>query len=284
MLRFFPFFLLLLIWSGIAAGWTRRLRQQRLWTAWQKLRRPPEERAQERFDPRSVADLPELAQRFLLHALAPGAPLATSVELTMTGKIALKSGAKKLPFRARQVLRHGEGESGLIWRAQVGSGALHFSGWDRYTEGEGAMRWYLFGVLPLVRAAGPDIDRSAAGRVALELAPFLPAALLPQRGARWEAIDTDRVRVHLRIGDEACAPELTLGPDGRLLAVEMDRWDPDGVAPGEAGFVRWRADAMDEQGTFGGCTLPVTVHITKRAGTPDAYSFFEARISEAVYR
>jgi hypothetical protein len=284
MLRILTVVFLLLLF-GIAGAWGLRWRQERrLAVLWEGLR-APSTAAVERFDPDSITDLPAPAQRFLNHALAPGTGLAETVELTMTGRIALQPGAEKLSFRAQQILTLSPaGQGGLIWRAWVGSGVMRFAGWDRYAAGEGAMRWYLAGVVPIVRAEGVDITRSAAGRVALEVATFLPTALLPQRGARWEAVDEERVRVHLTVGEEALAPLLTIAPEGHLVHLEMDRWDPDGVAPGQPGFVRWAADGMETVGTFEGLTLPTTLRVTKRAGTAEAFSFFEARITGAAVR
>jgi hypothetical protein len=61
------------------------------------------------------------------------------------------------------------------------------SGFDQYVAGQGQMRWRLLRLLPMVQAQGPDLSRSAAGRVVGE-AIWLPTALLPRLGAvfqRW---------------------------------------------------------------------------------------------------
>jgi hypothetical protein len=67
--------------------------------------------------------------------------------------------------------------SGFEWTARAG-GVL--SGFDRYADGRVEMRWKLFGLLPVMRAAGPDVTRSAAGRAAAETI-WLPTTLLPPR-------------------------------------------------------------------------------------------------------
>ena len=48
--------------------------------------------AAETFDPAATMGLPEPAQRWLSHAIAPGTPLWGSVELTMRGQIKLRRG------------------------------------------------------------------------------------------------------------------------------------------------------------------------------------------------
>ncbi len=267
--------LLLVVLAGLLiARWRLDRAMERTWG---ELRVPA---AGSVFDPASVAGLPEPAQRYLRHAIAPGTPLARSVVLQMQGRIGLKPGAPKLVLHARQILAL---PGGLIWAATVGSGLRHISGYDCYARRAGAMRWYLWRVVPLVRATGPDFTRSAAGRVALEAVLWLPAALLPENGARWEAVDAHRVRVHLDIDGEALAPLLTVSDQGRLERVEMLRWDPQGLS-GTPEYVRWVGEGFDEEGHFGGYTVPVVGRAIARAGTPQANPFFEFRITAAHYR
>ena len=65
-------------------------------------------------------------------------------------------------------------------------------GFDRYLDGHGQLRWKLLGVVPVTQAEGPDVTRSAVGRVAGE-AMWLPTALLPRFGVEWEASDDRHV-------------------------------------------------------------------------------------------
>ena len=70
-----------------------------------------------------------------------------------------------MPFRTRQVLRAG---TGFVWEATVGKTPITFSGGETYWRGVGALDFRLWSVIPVARAVGPDIDRSAAGRLAAE--------------------------------------------------------------------------------------------------------------------
>ena len=92
------------------------------------------------FRPVQISGLPEAARRYLEHAIAPGARLASSVRLRMHGKIKLKGW---LPFTAEQVIRQGRD---MIWCATVGRNISTIRGFDRFVDGEGAMRWKLFGL------------------------------------------------------------------------------------------------------------------------------------------
>jgi hypothetical protein len=117
---------------------------------------------------------PAIVQEYLAHAVAAGTPLASAVRLRMHGSIKLKRWRK---FRAEQVIVR---ERGMIWRARVRVRAFTIRGEDRFLDGEATMNWKILGVLPLLRAAGADVTRSAAGRVAAE-AIWLPSMLATTR-------------------------------------------------------------------------------------------------------
>src|SRR5947199_6035543 len=114
------------------------------------------------FDPAELSHLPEPARRYLTHAIVPGTPLASAVRLKMHGEIKLKGW---LPLSAEQVINW---QHGLIWKATVRMHGLPITGFDSLHVGEGAMRWKLLGIVPVMTASGPDISRSAAGRAEAE--------------------------------------------------------------------------------------------------------------------
>lgn len=191
--------------------------------------------------------LPPAARHYLAHTGVFEHPEVTAVALTMRGTLRL--GGRWRPFTATEWLAP---HRGFDWRARVRLGPVPVSGFDRYRDGEGAMRWRLLGLLPLLRASGGDIDRSARGRVVGE-AVWAPAALLPEHGVTWRE-DGDG-RVHARWTIDGVADELTLEVDGtgRLLSVEVARWgDPDGTG--------WRlvpfGARVEAETTFRGLTLP----------------------------
>jgi hypothetical protein len=252
---------------------------------WRRLQAVPPGPA---FDPEAeaVAELPSAARRYLTHAIAAGTPLAGSVVLALEGRMGLQPGAEKTRFKSRQVLSL---PKGMIWQAVVGEGFQAVSGADAYADGVGESRFYLWRAIPVASGAGPDVSRSAAGRVALESVLFLPSALHPgfphggpQGGARWEHVDDRTARVHLTVGDHELVPEVQVAPDGHLLRIEMMRWDPEGPS-GEPEEVRWVVDGFGEEETFGGHTLPTTFRVTKNAGTAHVDTFFEGHVTSADY-
>lgn len=230
------------------------------------------------FDPAMVAGLPEPAQRYLRRAIAPGTPLARSVRLAMHGTLRLSPGATPLPMRAEQVLAP---PAGFVWRARVGRGAMRLRGFDRYAQAEGAMRWWLLGLVPVVRADGADVTRSAAGRLGGE-AVFIPSTLLPASGVGWEAVDDSTARVHLAVDGEPVATTLRIARDGRLRGASLMRWRDD-AGGGAPGYVRFDVE-FDGERTFGGYTVPARMRAGWRLGEADEFPFFDAAIDSAEYR
>lgn len=193
---------------------------------WDRLAQATTPRA-ELIDPSVVEGLPEPARRWLLHSVAPGTPLRRPITLHMRGHLRV---AGWLPFRAVQV--HSPPD-GYVWAARVGLGPLSISGFDRYECGAGEMRWRLLGRLPVVTATGPDLDRSAAGRVALD-AVFVPAAWLGPHVTWREAGTDDSAIGEWTIGGYLSRCRITVDRHGAPLSVSMPRWArPKGLPWGE---------------------------------------------------
>ncbi len=229
----------------------------------------------EMFETDMVNDLPEPARRFLLRAIAPGTPLARFAELTMHGELRLGPDRDPLPFVAEQTLAPPES---FVWRARTTGGLMRIRGFDRYEEGEGEMRWRLWGIIPVVRARGSDVTRSAAGRLAME-AVLVPSTLLPGKGATWEPVDGDRARFRMTVGDEVVETTLELDSDGRPVRVEAMRWS-ERAGPGYEPFVVEMAGELRADGY----TIPSRVSAGWSLGSDEEFRFFEATLDRASFR
>lgn len=173
-----------------------------------------------RFDPRTIDTLPLEAARFILHAIAPGARLPHAVHLRMHGEIRLDG--RWAPFEAEQVIHW---TRGFVWRARARVKGLPVTGFDRLVDGEGEMRWRLLGLIPVMRERGPDIARSAAGRVNAE-AMWLPSVWL-EEGVRF-AVAGDHLAVDLAAHGEASHILLGLDARGGVVSFRYERWgNPD---------------------------------------------------------
>jgi hypothetical protein len=227
------------------------------------------------FDPDALGPLSESARRYLEHAIAPGTPLASAVCLEMVGEIKLK---KWVPFEAEQVIAW---DRGFVWRATARVGLARIQGFDRLVDGRGEMRWKLIGIVPVMTAKGPDIDRSAAGRLAAE-SVWLPSVLASD-DVEWDGERPASARIE-HGGGEAVDVHLDVDASGRLDAVSLKRWGE--VDPG-AGFAYHDFGGVaEEERTFGGYTIPTRLRVGWHVGS-DRFApegeFFRCRIKTAEF-
>lgn len=235
------------------------------------------------FDPAMVEELPDPARRFLLHAIAPGTVLAGAVELDMSGSIAMVPDEEPLSLEARQVLAP---PHGFIWLAVAGGGLARIRGYDRYSDGQGEMRWELFGFVPVVRASGEGVTRSAAGRLGME-AVLVPATLIPgspfaPEGLRWEEVDEHRARFHFPVGTEVVEATLEVDAEGRPLRIEALRWAEDAEEGREPGYEPFVVE-MSGEFSWDGYTLPAFMEAGWRLGAPDEFRFFGAELERVAF-
>src|SRR4051812_37668114 len=92
--------------GAIAYGAYRRAMSEANDAYARTLRQPAADPTQ-RFVAEMVAGLPEIAQRYFRHAIAPGTPLYSAVELEMEGTFLLgdKNASQAYAMTARQALR-----------------------------------------------------------------------------------------------------------------------------------------------------------------------------------
>ena len=227
------------------------------------------------FDPARVSAVPDGARRYLEHAIAPGTPLASAVRLQMHGEIKL---GHWLPFKAEQVIHR---ERGMIWRAAVRMNGMPVRGFDRLLNGSGEMRWKLLGIVPVMRAAGPDITRSAAGRMMAE-SVWLPSMFCGD-GVAWRSGDGPGAAARLTMAGETGEVALDIGDEGRLNRVRMRRWGNPG---GAFRYEDFGGIAARER-AFGGYTIPISLRAGWYFGSPRFETegeFFRVTVDDAAYR
>lgn len=194
----------------------------------------------------------------------------------MHGEIKLRSW---VPFEAQQVIH---ASRGMIWSATARMNGLPVRGSDRLIDGQGSMRWRLFGILPVLTASGPEITRSAAGRLQAEFV-WLPS-ILAQADVSWAAPDNARAQATLEVAGHTESVALDLDHDGRLMSVSLPRWgNPDGGAFRSIPF----GAISEQEGSFEGYTIPTRLRVGWYYGNDQFESegeFFRCTIDEAIYR
>ena len=196
-----------------------------------------------------------------------------TVQLSMRGQIRL---GRWRPFTATQVLAP---PAGYIWAATVRLAGLSVTGYDRLSSGTGEMRWRLLRLIPVQTAAGPDITRSAYGRLAGEIA-LIPTAF---QHATWTQGEHPGTAIAAwRFGDDTETAELRAGADGQLLEVMVNRWGNPGGRP----FRRCPFGVSVQAETdFGGVTIPsqFTAGWWRGTGRQAEGEFFRAHITHAQF-
>jgi hypothetical protein len=228
------------------------------------------------FTPALLDGLPGPARRWLEHSIAPGTPLRRVAVFRQHGEIKVGRWQR---YEADWMLAPPDG---FIWAATTRLGPVFIRGFDRYTGGSGEMRWRLFGRLPFHSAQGPDVTRSALGRLLGELC-FVPAAALSPL-VSWEHLDDRRSTACIDAGGQVHRVTLTVADSGRLERVDLLRWgDPDGREFREHTFTA----VMDgREAAYDGFTIPLGC----RAGwwhCPDGCAkeeFIRFALDHAVYR
>ena len=180
------------------------------------------------------------------------------------------------PFTARQVLAPPDG---YLWTATARLAGLPVTGYDRLGSGAGEMRWRLLRLVPVLTAAGPDITRSAYGRMAGEIA-LIPTAF---RHAAWCRSEHANTAVATwQFGDDVEAAEIRVKRSGRLAEVRVNRWGNPGGAP----FGRYPFGVrVEAESRFGGITIPSVLRAGWWWGTDRQHEgeFFRAEITGAVF-
>lgn len=199
------------------------------------------------FDEVEVAAVDEPVRRYFCAAIAQGTPLSRAARLRMRGSI--KFGKRWVPFRAEELLAP---LHGYYWPAKVAGGLLRGS--DAYVDGEASMLWKVLGVVPILRASGSDVARSATGRAVAE-GVWLPTALLPRYGVGWRAEDDEHLVADIPINGEQVTLHVTIDSGGRVRSDHLDRWsDPDGT--GTFGWVPFGVEPTTSRTFPCGITMP----------------------------
>jgi hypothetical protein len=232
------------------------------------------------FAPAMGEGLPEPARRYLRYAIAPGVPLRLVAEIEMTGVFGLgnRDAPRYLPMRAHEILAP---PHGFVWLPSIGAGLVRFAGSDGCVDDEAWTRFWLMGVVPIVRPAmTPDLVRAARAR-ALAEALWVPAALLPRHGARWEPIDAERARVVFAIAGERFALDLTVAADGRPIALATERWS--NANPERTYRFQPFGGTIDEMGAFAGYRVPMRIAVGNHFGTDAYFPFFRTEWVSVAY-
>lgn len=231
----------------------------------------------DRFDRSETATLPSPAARYLAHAIAPGTPLSQMVDLHASGRIRSRPGDDWLNFEARGRVCAGRG---FLWQARIEAiGRFSIEGADYFLDGLGRSDYFLADFIPVVRAGGSDENRSAVSRLLLE-SVWLPASLLPSRGAVWAAGDDTRTSVRLPEHPDPSSLNLSVTEEGELREASLMRYQ--GGEAGMPGLTPFGI-RVESEAVFAGYRVPSRIAASWGHGTDDAFEFLQLDIDNALY-
>jgi hypothetical protein len=225
------------------------------------------------YSPALVQGLPEPARRYFNYSISPGSPLVPAVEIEMRGELGLGSQEKPnfKPMRAQQILAP---PHGLVWSVQAGL----LKGSDGMSRNGSWTRFWLFGLVPVVRAGGdPDHYRSAFGRVIAEAAFWAPATLLPGEWVNWEVVDNDTARAVVHYGGLEQAVDVSVLENGQPYQVVIQRWSQEN--PDREYRLQPFGGTLGDFRRFGGYVLPTSVEGGNHFGTDRYFPFYRARVT-----
>jgi hypothetical protein len=240
---------------------------------WRSLESQP---TSQHFTPDMIAELPEPVQRYFRHAIAPGTPLATSVQLSMDGSIRLAPDKPWMPLQAKEILS----TQGFVWTAKAGQGIMQMHGADYYAKGAGRMRFSLWGFIPVVNDRSLNVVRSGIGRWVGEYF-WLPSALLPQCGVHWQAMDKNTIQASLKADSETITLTFEIDEKGKLLRGYLPRWGNQ-TEDGHFAEIPFGGEYQAEQ-TFAGYTIPSQMGAGWRIGTDGYFEFIRTTLRKADF-
>jgi hypothetical protein len=136
----------------------------------------------------------------------------------------------------------------------------------------------------VAKASGPDVTRSTLGRIGGE-SIWLPSALCCGIDVTWTETGPSNARARFPVQGETAELDLNADTTGRLRSVHLPRWgNPEG---GTAFHYADFGGVLEEEGTFGGYTIPTRVRVGWYFGSDRFASdgeFFRATIDDARYR
>jgi hypothetical protein len=150
---------------------------------------------------------------------------------------------------------------------------------DGYIPGSATTQVRLFGLIPVMECHGPDIVRSARGRLIVE-STWLPSSFLPAFGAHWSE-EGSLPQLTMPVENEDVSVTMRLEADGLLRELRLERWS-DLIEDGTYAWIPFAAH-MEAERTFGDYTVPSRLRVSWWAGTNREFEFFQTEVDSIDY-
>ena len=176
-----------------------------------------------------LAHLPDAVAAYLRQSGTVGRPRVVNFSARIHGRIRASANTSWMPFTGEQVNTYGPSPSRLFLMDASKSGlpvdVLHM-----FVGRSATMRVRVCSLIPIVNAAGPQMDRGETVTMFNDLCVLAPAALL-DAPVVWQPVDDHHVRGAFTHGPHTVTAELTFNDDHELVDFVSDdrfRASPDG--------------------------------------------------------
>jgi hypothetical protein len=204
----------------------------------------------------SERSLPDSIAGHLGQVLPAAVEVPSRIQLTQTGEMVRRPGEKPLEFSAVQDYAVQSVE--FEWRAAFGPNRLvRLMVVDRYRDGVGSLAARVWGLIPVVRSSGPEVDRGEAMRYLAEL-PWVPHAIRSNPELSWRELEDGSAEVSTLVGGRAASVRLSLDEMGLIRGATGIRPRLAGKTAIETPFVGHFGDYVE----VGGIRIPGSAEVS----------------------
>jgi hypothetical protein len=169
---------------------------------------------------RELEHLPPVVTRYFRATLTDGQSMIARAHVRWRGEFNMgKPGRDNWKaFTAEQDFN--PAAPGFVWNARIRfAPGVPVRVRDGFVAHQGTMRGAVLGLIPVADAEpSPDLASGALQRYLGEAA-WLPTALLPSQGVRWEPIDDGRARASITAGATMVSLEFRFDDDARVASI-----------------------------------------------------------------
>ncbi|MFA8451191.1 MAG: DUF6544 family protein [Bacteroidales bacterium] len=161
-----------------------------------------------------IETLPQAVQNYIEYTGVIGKEKVKRADIRQTGNF--KVNGKWTRFKAKQSFDFLN--KSFVWKAGIGSVKVT----DQYQDNKGLLKVKLFGLIPLMKIVGEEVDQGEVLRLLSEMIWF-PSALLSDY-IEWEEIDKNTSRATITYGEKKASADFSFEDDGKLVSVKAKRY------------------------------------------------------------
>ncbi len=225
----------------------------------------------------SIAGLPPVVQKWLVHSDIVGKEITHTVHLRQKGEMRSKPEGGWMPFEAEQYFT--VDKPGFLWKANVRTAAfVQISARDKYEDGSGHMLIKLLALFPIADSKGKEIDQGSLLRYLAETAWFPSAALSSY--ITWEQIDSATAKATMSYGGITASGIFTFEAGGDVTSFQAQRYYDRKEGPTlETWLIAMNKDGYRE---FAGVRIPAKSEVTWKLRSGD-FTWLKVEITDLMY-